>query len=199
MSPAKAGLAAWIAYDLLKLSQFMLAGFGGAVELVLIAALAAALINVVRRPPALATRVDTVSLLACAASLGVLDAALLLTDRPYAGGPASTAIALAAALLLLAAVIALGTSFSVLPTAIRVRTRGPFALVRHPIYAAYMLASLSIAIGYRHWLIAVAAAFETAALIWRAALEEKLLEQALPTAYAAYRRQTRFRFVPGLY
>lgn len=199
MSPAKAGLAVWIGYDLLKLAQFMLAGFGGVVELVLIAALAAALINVVRRPPPLATRLDAVSLLACVTSLGVFDAALLLTDRLYAANPASVAIALAAALLLLAAVIALGSSFSVLPAAIRVRTRGPFALVRHPIYAAYMLSSLSIAIGYRHWLIAVAAATEAAALIWRATLEEKLLEQALPATYAAYRRQTRFRFVPGLY
>lgn len=198
MSPAKAALAAWIAYDLLKLAEVVLAGFGGAAELVLIAALAVTLINVVRRPPPLATRVDAISLIACVVSLGAFDAALLLTDPLHAASAASTAMALAAALLLLAAVIALGPSFSVLPAAIKVRTGGPFAIVRHPIYAAYMLFSLSIAISSRHWLIAAAAGIEAAALVWRAALEEKVLGQALP-AYAAYRRRVRFRFVPGLY
>jgi protein-S-isoprenylcysteine O-methyltransferase Ste14 len=198
MSAAKAGLAAWIGYDLLKLAQFLLAGFGGAVEFVLVAALAVTLINVLRRPRPLATRLDAASLLACAVSLGLFDAALALTDLPFAAGPATEVLGLAAAMLLLAGVVALGPSFSILPAAISVRTAGPFALVRHPIYTAYMLSSLGIAIGYRNWLIGAAAALDAAALVWRAALEERLLAHTLPE-YVAYRLRTRYRFLPGLY
>jgi protein-S-isoprenylcysteine O-methyltransferase Ste14 len=156
------------------------------------------MINVARRPPALATRLDAESFAACAIALGALTLALAAADAPYRASSAADALGAAGALLLLLSIIALGASFSVLPAAIRVRTRGPFAVIRHPVYAAYILSDAAIAISHPHWLIVSATALELAALAWRARIEERLLEEALPE-YGDYRRRVRSRFVPGLY
>jgi protein-S-isoprenylcysteine O-methyltransferase Ste14 len=198
MNAAKAALIAWIGYDLVRLVQFIVAGFGQATEFILIAALAIMLVNVFRRPPIIASRLDAGSFVACGISLGALTLALLLVQVPNRPTIVSETIATAGALLLLPSVIALGTSFSVLPAAIRVRTGGPFGVIRHPIYTSYVLIDLGIVLSQPHWLIAAAAAAEVAALVWRARIEERLLGETLPD-YEGYRRRVRTRFLPGLY
>lgn len=197
MNGSKIALALWIAYDLAKLLQYLLAGLGGTAEFVLVLAVAVMLANVVRRPPALAVRRDGRALAACAISLGAVAGALSLHDAHYTPNVASDLLAIASSILLLFAAIALGRSFTVLPAAIQTRARGPYAFVRHPIYGAYFLAGAALAIGYANWIVIIACAIEAAALVWRAKLEEQTLSASLPS-YSAYRSRVRAMFIPGL-
>ena len=68
-------------------------------------------------------------------------------------------------------------------------TRGPFSLVRHPMYLAFLLLLASTAA------LAAAVALYVAGSELRLAHEESAL--ASP-AYAAYRKSTRWRYLPGL-
>ncbi len=73
---------------------------------------------------------------------------------------------------------------------------GPYAVVRHPMYAGALLmfAGIPLALGSLWGLVGVAAM--TAALIVRLLDEEHYLAQNLP-GYDAYRSRVRYRLVPG--
>ena len=75
---------------------------------------------------------------------------------------------------------------------------GPYALVRHPMYASAMFYVIGtpIALGSYWGLLGVALMFP--ALIWRLLDEEKLLAQELP-GYTDYQRKVRYRLVPGVW
>jgi protein-S-isoprenylcysteine O-methyltransferase Ste14 len=197
MIAVKAGLIAWIGYDLVKILQFVWWQQGGAAELLFAAALGVMIVNVARRPGTHATRFDAPALIACFVSLAALAVALEAADYSYRPSTASDLLAIASATLLLWSASAIGTSFTVLPAAIGVKQRGPYSLVRHPIYLAYLLGDLGLALACGHWAVTLALLAESAALIWRARLEEELLQGALPE-YRDYLRRVRFRFVPGL-
>jgi protein-S-isoprenylcysteine O-methyltransferase Ste14 len=80
----------------------------------------------------------------------------------------------------------------------RVISAGPYAIVRHPMYAGgiFLLAGIPIALGSWWGLLIVAALM--AALMWRVIDEERFLIQNLP-GYADYRAQVRWRLVPGVW
>jgi protein-S-isoprenylcysteine O-methyltransferase Ste14 len=91
---------------------------------------------------------------------------------------------------------ALGTNISVVPQAREVVTHGPYALVRHPLYAAELLNVVGICIGHDGpwpWVVLVAlAAFQ----VMRARREEAWLTSELP-GYADYKSRTPM-LVPAL-
>jgi protein-S-isoprenylcysteine O-methyltransferase Ste14 len=72
---------------------------------------------------------------------------------------------------------------------------GPYALVRHPMYAAglVMLFGIPIALGSVWGVLVVVAIIP--ALIWRLVNEESFLVKNLP-GYRAYRDRVRYRLVP---
>lgn len=80
----------------------------------------------------------------------------------------------------------------------RVISTGPYAVVRHPMYASasiYLIGSpLALA---SYWAFA-ALAFMLPFLIWRLLDEERLLACELP-GYAEYQRRVRYRLVPGIW
>ncbi len=80
----------------------------------------------------------------------------------------------------------------------RVVSTGPYALVRHPMYAAVIVAvlALPLALGSR-WSF-VAAAVLVALLVARTALEDRMLHHELE-GYPAYAARTRWRLCPGLW
>jgi protein-S-isoprenylcysteine O-methyltransferase Ste14 len=80
----------------------------------------------------------------------------------------------------------------------KVISTGPYALVRHPMYASafFMLLGAPIALGSWWGLLAVAAMLP--ALIWRLIDEEKFLAANLP-GYMTYKATVRYRLIPHVW
>jgi protein-S-isoprenylcysteine O-methyltransferase Ste14 len=95
------------------------------------------------------------------------------------------------------ALLVLGRSISLLPEARRLVTRGPYALVRHPLYLGEMVAVAGIALQHLSaWallLLGLGWAFQ----IQRMKYEELVLSQSFPE-YGDYMARTA-RLVPGVY
>jgi protein-S-isoprenylcysteine O-methyltransferase Ste14 len=77
----------------------------------------------------------------------------------------------------------------------RVISSGPYAVVRHPMYAAalLMLSGLPIALGSWWGLLVIAAILP--ALIWRLLDEERFLAMN-PSGYREYQDKVRYRLLP---
>jgi protein-S-isoprenylcysteine O-methyltransferase Ste14 len=116
----------------------------------------------------------------------------------------SSALHLASLLLVIAgtgfaicAVLVLGRSISILPEARRLVTRGPYALVRHPLYLGEIVALAGVALQYLSaWallLLGLVSAFQ----LQRMKYEERVLFQIFPE-YGDYMARTA-RLVPGVY
>jgi protein-S-isoprenylcysteine O-methyltransferase Ste14 len=80
----------------------------------------------------------------------------------------------------------------------KVISTGPYALVRHPMYAGglVMLVGIPIALGSWWGLLVIAAVMP--ALIWRLYEEEKFLVRNLP-GYAKYQKTVRYRLIPQVW
>ncbi len=80
----------------------------------------------------------------------------------------------------------------------RVISSGPYAVVRHPMYAAalLMLSGFPIALGSWWGLLVIAAILP--ALIWRLLDEEKFLAKNLP-GYREYQDRVRYRLLPSMW
>jgi len=77
----------------------------------------------------------------------------------------------------------------------KVISTGPYALVRHPMYAGglVMLLGMPIALGSKWGVLVIVAT--TPVLIWRLLDEEKFLVRNLP-GYVEYQSRVRYRLVP---
>jgi len=75
---------------------------------------------------------------------------------------------------------------------------GPYAVVRHPMYAAALLMLLGIPISLGSWWGALVLAALLPALAWRLIDEERVLVRDL-SGYTDYRRRVRWRLIPGLW
>jgi protein-S-isoprenylcysteine O-methyltransferase Ste14 len=80
----------------------------------------------------------------------------------------------------------------------KVISTGPYAIVRHPMYAGALLYLLAMPIALGSWwgLVAFAATFPF--LIWRIFEEEQLLSRQLP-GYTDYCARVRWRLLPGVF
>ncbi len=80
----------------------------------------------------------------------------------------------------------------------KVISTGPYAIVRHPMYASGMLYILGtpLALGSYWGLVPLAAMLPF--LIWRLFDEERLLSEQLP-GYTDYQQKVRHRLLPGLW
>jgi protein-S-isoprenylcysteine O-methyltransferase Ste14 len=80
----------------------------------------------------------------------------------------------------------------------KVISTGPYARVRHPMYAGglVMLAGIPIALGSWWGLLALVATMP--ALVWRLLHEEKFLARNLP-GYVEYQEKVRYRLIPHVW
>lgn len=92
---------------------------------------------------------------------------------------------------------ALGQNFSVFPEARGLVTAGPYAWIRHPLYATESLIIIGTAIQFAQPWAGVLGAANLAFIYWRTVYEERVLEHAHPQ-YAHYRARTA-RFIPGVF
>jgi protein-S-isoprenylcysteine O-methyltransferase Ste14 len=91
----------------------------------------------------------------------------------------------------------LGRAFSILPEARRLVTRGPYRVIRHPLYCVSVIASLGTAIQFEQpWALLIVLVAD-ALQIARIHYEERVLREAFPE-YADYAART-WRLVPGVY
>lgn len=97
----------------------------------------------------------------------------------------------------LAAKLQLRRSFGIVAAHRGLKTRGVYALVRHPMYAGYFLINSGMLLAnFSAWNAAVIAVW-TGFQLMRIAAEERIL--ARDADYAAHMTKVRFRLIPGLY
>jgi protein-S-isoprenylcysteine O-methyltransferase Ste14 len=77
----------------------------------------------------------------------------------------------------------------------KVISTGPYALVRHPMYASALLYIIGTPLALGSYWGFLALAFMVSFLIWRLFDEEKFLTKNLP-GYAEYRKKVHYRLVP---
>jgi protein-S-isoprenylcysteine O-methyltransferase Ste14 len=77
----------------------------------------------------------------------------------------------------------------------KVISTGPYALVRHPMYAGTVVMLLGIPIALGSWWGLPAIVAMIPALIWRVLDEEKFLARNLP-GYLEYQKAVRYRLIP---
>ena len=92
---------------------------------------------------------------------------------------------------------ALFRNFGVAPAIRGVEVRGPYAILRHPMYASYFIAQLGFLYAFpTAWNAAIMAAW-TAIQVLRINAEERLLKTE--PCYQAYATRVRWRLIPRLY
>ena len=122
--------------------------------------------------------------------------------RPVVGSPqwgvnVGLGLQLLGLAICVASFLALGRSFGFVAADRGLVRRGPYAVVRHPIYASYVLLQsgyLLQSMSIRNALVMV---FASGCNVGRALAEDRLL--ASSEHYDAYRRQVRWRLLPGVW
>ena len=153
-------------------------------------------LTVIRRP---AHIVDRSVRAAMVTAISVVGPPLLLPSD--AGGLVPDVATAAASALGLAFVVlgklTLGRSFGLVPANRGVVIRGPYAVVRHPIYSGYLITHLAFLVAHPRWWNAVVIGIADSALILRALIEERVLNG--DAEYQAYCRRVEWHLVPGVF
>ena len=106
-------------------------------------------------------------------------------------------VLLAGMIVQVVAKIALGRSIGCVPAHRGLQLSGPYRFIRHPMYAGYLLSDLAfLGVNASLWnagIYAVGIGLQ----LYRLGAEERLLSQ--DPHYGVYRREVRYRLVPGLF
>jgi protein-S-isoprenylcysteine O-methyltransferase Ste14 len=116
-------------------------------------------------------------------------------DAPWPEG--GLYIVAAAACLSLASLLSLGRLFGVRPALRGLATKGPYRLIRHPMYLAYMVSDFGYNLQEWNWGTALMVLAGWVALVYRIYAEERIL--AHDPGWAAYVARVRSRLIPGLW
>jgi protein-S-isoprenylcysteine O-methyltransferase Ste14 len=153
-------------------------------------------LSLVRIPPH-TSRADAPSIIAT--TMMVLLAILMAPQSASTGLLASfgKAIELLAVIFSQLARIYLGRRFGLLPANRGIVQRGPFRIVRHPIYLGWLVLSIGFLMVYPTMRNAIVLCLTIPFMVWRIVLEEQLLNQ--DPAYREYCNSTYYRLLPWLF
>jgi protein-S-isoprenylcysteine O-methyltransferase Ste14 len=93
--------------------------------------------------------------------------------------------------------VSLGRSFGLVPANRGVVVRGPYTVVRHPIYAGYLVAHAGFLLAHPTWINIAIVLVADSALIVRALVEERSLSS--DAAYQAYCARVVWHIMPGIF
>lgn len=119
------------------------------------------------------------------------------------GSPVPQLVALAVALIFLGnllqvwAKLVLRRSFGIAPANRGIKRSGPYRLVRHPIYAGYLIAHIGVMMVMPSLLNLTIYIIGWWAQVLRLLAEERLLSE--DPAYREFKSETRWRLIPGVF
>ena len=93
--------------------------------------------------------------------------------------------------------IALWRSFGILPANRGVKTGGPYRLLRHPMYAGYLVTHVGFLVGFPSMQNTALYAAAFAVQVGRLLREEAILKE--DPVYRNYAARVRYRLIPGLF
>jgi len=128
--------------------------------------------------------------------VGILGGPALFASPP-ALQLAATVLSIVAFAVGVTGLLALRRNLSLMPEARRLVTNGPYRYVRHPLYAAEILAATAMVLSHPALWAVVSLAPFVAVQLTRASFEERLLSDTF-NDYAAYAQRTR-RLVPAIW
>ena len=100
-------------------------------------------------------------------------------------------------LIVIAGKVTIGRSFGLVPANRGVVATGPYSIVRHPIYAGYLLThAATLALFPSVWNVAIIVIADTA-LVFRALAEERVL--SADSAYQSYCGRVAWHLLPGVF
>jgi len=102
-----------------------------------------------------------------------------------------------AAFLSIASLLSLGRRFGVFPALRGLATRGPYRLVRHPMYLAYMLADIGYNLQEWNFGTALMVMAGWISLGYRIHAEERILSQ--DAGWSTFTASVRYRLIPGIW
>ena len=109
---------------------------------------------------------------------------------------ASSVVALVGTGFAIWSLATLGQCFGIFPEARGLVLRGPYRLVRHPVYLGEVTGALGLLLARPHVLTLILLLVFTGFQYWRTVLEERALAAAFPNEYPVYRARVP-RLVPG--
>ena len=104
---------------------------------------------------------------------------------------------IAGACISLISLCVLGRSFGIRPALRALSSNGPYGLIRHPLYLAYMLADVGYDLQECNAGVVLLTAAGWASLIYRIAAEERVLSRS--PRWTEYVASVRSRLLPGIW
>lgn len=109
----------------------------------------------------------------------------------------SSVVVLLGTLFTIWSLAVLGRCFGLFPEVRGLVVRGPYRLVRHPVYLGEVVAALGLVVAKPHPLVILLVMVFVGLQYWRTVYEERALSAAYPGEYPAYVRRVP-RLLPGL-
>ena len=166
-------------------------------DALMVVALSYLAIRVFVRRKAIAISTDVISVAATLAGTFIPFLYVVIAELRQPTSDISAFLQTASALGVAWSAFALGENFSLLPNYRALVVSGPYAYIRHPFYAFYIIFDLTLVIETLSVLVATIWIVEIGLLFWRAKLEERLLAESCPE-YAEYCQKVRYRLIPGV-
>jgi protein-S-isoprenylcysteine O-methyltransferase Ste14 len=153
-------------------------------------------LTIVRRRTSLVDR-SAAGVIATAVSLAGPPLLRAFNESNMVPDSITASVSAAGLALVIVGKLALGRSFGIAPANRGVVMRGPYVLVRHPIYAGYLLTHAAFLVAHATpWNVAVVIVAD-GALVMRALVEERVL--SADAKYQLYCRRVGWHLVPGLF